>query len=272
VALLDARPAGLDLLFRPDTTVVVSLAWPTGTLAGRSFSAALGSTSVTVDVAGDLMTVTVPDELTTLIPSGNATTWALRESIEGDDEVVILGNWGSSLMAAGTSLLSATVSDGDLNVDVTVTTLGGAALTAHAADAELHGGGIELDYDSRVTDLSITATGFALTEILRVTVPVIARPVYLEFDASVSASSGTASVLLALGPAGSNLLTVMNAAAEYSVPTTATEVNGRKVKFSARIAASASLGDYILAGNAISGSPKILATALQPTHLWAIQR
>jgi hypothetical protein len=146
------------------------------------------------------------------------------------------------------------------------------ALDLHAADLALHGGGIELDYEVRTTNLTISATGTALTEIARVTIPLVARPIYLEAEVNAAASSGTANLLFCLTASGTaTTLGSLDAGTAIGVPTAAVEANGRKVRLSARLAPSTPAGDYILGGNLLAGTATVLATSLLPTKLWAIR-
>ena len=146
------------------------------------------------------------------------------------------------------------------------------ALSVHAADLALHGGGIELDYEVRTTNLTISATGTALTEIARVTIPLVAQPIYLEAVVNVTASSGTADLLFCLTASGTpTTLGSLDAGTAIGVPTAAVEANGRKVRLSARLAPSTPAGDYILGGNLLAGTATVLATSLLPTKLWAVR-
>src|SRR5690606_11922603 len=50
VPFVDARPGGLDVLFRPGSAVTVVLEWPEGSLDGRTFTSTLGDDPLAVTV------------------------------------------------------------------------------------------------------------------------------------------------------------------------------------------------------------------------------
>lgn len=52
----------------------------------------------------------------------------------------------------------------------------------------------EVDYDEVTSDVAVTATGFTLTELMRVTVPSLPFPVWLEFWLWAAADVSTASL------------------------------------------------------------------------------
>jgi hypothetical protein len=117
-ALIDARPAGIDLLFRQGTTLTLTLNWPADSLDGRSFSSTLGAANLSVAVNGDVMTIEVTDVQTTAVAS--ATEWLLLEDVDGTDEPILVGTWAPSDSAAATSSATVTVTQGSAQVDVTV--------------------------------------------------------------------------------------------------------------------------------------------------------
>lgn len=101
---VDARPAGLDLSFRPGTTITVTFLWPSGSLVGRTFSAELAGVALTtpVSVVGDVMTVVVTDTETTARGFG-VHEFELLEEISGTDEAIVVGDWTGSNRAAASS-------------------------------------------------------------------------------------------------------------------------------------------------------------------------
>lgn len=115
-ALVDARPAGLDLLFRPGVTLTLALTWPSGSLSGRTFGATLGGVPLSLAVVDDTMVIEVSDTQTAAV--GEASTWLLLESVDGTDEPVIVGTWAPSSAAAAVSHSAVSVTQGNVAVDV----------------------------------------------------------------------------------------------------------------------------------------------------------
>lgn len=160
-ALLDGRPAGLDAFYRPGKTFTVTLTWPTGELADRTFTAALDETALTVDITDDVMTITASAAQTTTAGEGSH-AFELVETTSGT-ETVIVGTWVGSQRGAVSQSTSVTVADtaGSVEVqvvavsavgDLTVTrdaTIGGTA--AIAGDATIAG-------DTTITGVIKTGT------------------------------------------------------------------------------------------------------------------
>lgn len=141
---VDARPPGIDLEFRPATTLTVVLNWPAGELDGRTFTSTLGSEDLTVTVVGDVMTVeadTTQTALTVDVP----VEWLLLEDLGGPTpEPVMAGNWSPSEQPARRPATTVVLTDDTVTVDVAVYSGGltTAALNTHAEtelDDGLHG-------------------------------------------------------------------------------------------------------------------------------------
>jgi hypothetical protein len=124
--LADLRPAGLDLLVRPGNTVTLTLDWPAGTLAGRTFTSTLDLVALAVLVVGDTMTVTADDVITGALDVGVPAPWLLLEDIDGTDEPVLVGTWVPSNGPAAIDAATLTVTAGAATV--TVTSLGGVSV------------------------------------------------------------------------------------------------------------------------------------------------
>ncbi len=92
---VDARPRGLDLQYRPGTTRTLSMTWPAGYLAGRTFTSTLGGTPLALTIVGDTMTV-VADDVVTAQHADDVATWLLLEDIDGTPEPQLIGRWGPS--------------------------------------------------------------------------------------------------------------------------------------------------------------------------------
>jgi hypothetical protein len=136
-ALVDARPAGIDLLFRPGTTLTLTLTWPSGLLVGRTFSATLDAVPLAVDVVGDTMTVEVTDTQTAAVTE--AAEWLLTEDVGGTPEPIMVGTWAPSDAAAARSQQSVTVTQGAVQVDVAALVSVGLTSHVNAPSTEAHG-------------------------------------------------------------------------------------------------------------------------------------
>lgn len=134
-AYADARPPGLSLDFRPGNALTVTLDWPTGSLTGRTFSSTLGTSTLTVAVVGDTMTV---EATTTQTGSVSVpTAWSLLETIDGVAQPIIVGTWAPSTLAATNNAAVQVVTEPNVTVDVTVTS-GTAGLIAHEREMDGH--------------------------------------------------------------------------------------------------------------------------------------
>ncbi len=121
-ALIDARPAGIDLLFRPGVTLTLVSEWPAGALVGRSFSSTLNGTPLAVNVNADELTVVVTDVQTAVTDA--ASEWLLLEDVDGTDEPIMVGTWAPSDSAAAVSQQTVQVTQGAATVNVTVSASG----------------------------------------------------------------------------------------------------------------------------------------------------
>lgn len=123
MSVVDLRPPGLTILFRPDNAYSIVMEWPAGALLGRTFTAVLGEEALTVTPDGDTLTVRATAAQTASIT--RATSWALREDVAGIPHDVIVGRWiPSDSPNAGTSQ-TVVVTDGSVAVAVTVVGGGG---------------------------------------------------------------------------------------------------------------------------------------------------
>jgi len=96
--LVDVRPGGLDALFRQGDPFTLTLTWPSGELAGRSFTAALDAAPLSVDVVGDVMTVTVSAAQSAA--AAQRGTFVLTDTTGGGSLDLIVGRWSPSLNPA----------------------------------------------------------------------------------------------------------------------------------------------------------------------------
>jgi hypothetical protein len=130
----------------------------------------------------------------------------------------------------------------------------------------------EVAYAKLTSNLAITATGISLTEILRLNIPSLPVPIYIQFEALVgyTTTAHTGAILMGMAPAAvPNQFGVIDGMHEYGVVATDVQV-GRKMFSCVRLPENSG-GDYILGGAQISGSASasIIATSVVPTQFWA---
>jgi hypothetical protein len=140
----DVRPPGLNLKFRPGTTITFTITgWGDGELADRTFEALLGEDTLdlTVDDTDSIMTIVVTDTITDNYPN-TVVDFFLNEDIDGTMEPIIIGRWTPSLKARETvsSDQSFEVSIGA--VSVTVNLSGAAVISGHLATRVFESGGV----------------------------------------------------------------------------------------------------------------------------------
>lgn len=140
--LIDARPDAVDKLIRPGVTYVLTLPWPAGALAGRSFSSTLAGEALALTVVGDTMTIEAPDTITAALEVGVPVPWLLLEDIDGTDEPILVGTWTPSDSPRATSSSSVSVTVGGATVEVTVNS---AQASVAALDARLDTAEGEID-------------------------------------------------------------------------------------------------------------------------------
>lgn len=119
-ALLDGRPAGIDLYYRTDRPIAVTLNWPTGSLADRTFTASLDGTALDVDVDQTGTTMTLSADAATSATFTGPADFELVEVLSGDDAVLAVGRWSPSTKAAyrGDTDRTVVVDSVEVNVDV----------------------------------------------------------------------------------------------------------------------------------------------------------
>jgi hypothetical protein len=156
-ALIDARPAGIDLLFRSGTTLTVVLTWPSGALVGRTFTSTLDGVPLAVGVAGDDLTIEADAALTASL--AEAADWLLIE----DSEPILVGTWGPSDKASAVSQRTVNVTQGSLQVDVAALTNVGLSSHVNAHQGRNVHGVVAHDWGrdgwTPFTPVTITADG-----------------------------------------------------------------------------------------------------------------
>jgi len=214
MVLLDARPDGVSVVFRRGTARNVPFQWPLGALAGRTFTATLDGVPLTVNVAADLLTVSVTVAQTTAAAAGPL----LFELVEttGVDQPILVGTWfASDRPAQVTPPQTLTVTQNTDTVQVLV--VGGTDLPEIASSdpakvSVVTANGITtLGVDKTVpefarltADSSPVNNSTALVDASGLAVPVSANAIYLVV-ATVFYSSATLADLLMgwTAPAGS---------------------------------------------------------------------
>lgn len=137
-ATVDLRARALAAFLHPGNPADIPIVWPTGSLAGRTFTSSLDGQAVGVEIAGDTMTIAVSAAATAALTVGQTARWELVETTGADDVVLLAGRWATSRNPADAVGQAFTiVLDDDTTVLVDVT--GQAALDAHELDDEAHG-------------------------------------------------------------------------------------------------------------------------------------
>lgn len=129
------------------------------------------------------------------------------------------------------------------------------ALSGHASDVALHGGGIEVDFKAVTTSVTVTGTGgglFATTVAgTMVTIPDLARPVYLFAHGPViQPSGGPAEQSWGIYPAST---TGVFFALDSTLPPDIDTTNTRTFDLMARLPPH-SAGNYVIAATGTSGN------------------
>jgi hypothetical protein len=149
VTLIETLPPGVNHHFRPGNPFAVPFTWPTGSLAGRTFTATLGTTALTVGIAGDIMTISASAAQTAAITA--PADWVLTETTGGASTKLAIGIWKPSNNPAAMVSQPYTVVLGGASVTVDVS--GSAGLAAHESRRTLDGlaapvhGVIDHDWD-----------------------------------------------------------------------------------------------------------------------------
>lgn len=130
-ALLDTRPTGLDLFYRPGNPITVSMNWPADYLDGRTFTVSFGSVTVT----GDAMIIEVDGADTEATRSVDFTL----TDTTNDDTVVLAGTWVASDKPSVSNNYEVTVTVDSQTVEVSVLESGAlAALEVHERTERAH--------------------------------------------------------------------------------------------------------------------------------------
>jgi hypothetical protein len=155
--LLDTRPPAVNVLFRRGNELVVTFLWPTGSLAGRTFTTTLGDTELDLVVSDDTMTATATAEQTEAAVAYNR--WQLTETTGDADQDLIIGTWTRSDRPSAGSSFTVTVNEGSGSVVVSVAGGSGPGVVTH--DWDLDGGWdpftpvVISDDDPQVFDLTV---------------------------------------------------------------------------------------------------------------------
>ncbi len=140
--MTDVRPPGLNLKFRPGTTITFTITgWSPGSLVGRLFQATLGSDELDLSIDGDVMTIVVDNEITDNYPSQIA-NFFLNEQIASFYEPIIIGRWTPSNDPRETVSPSQTFELVLGAVTVTVNMSGEAVISGHLNRRSVDAGGV----------------------------------------------------------------------------------------------------------------------------------
>jgi len=123
-AHIDARPPGLNCVFRRGTTLTMTLNWPAGSLSGRTFTAELEGVALGLVVVDDVMTITATAAQTAAVTNGVSLLFELTETT-GDDQPIIIGKWTASDKSSAISDQTVELTTGAIEVDITVSGGGG---------------------------------------------------------------------------------------------------------------------------------------------------
>lgn len=137
-ATVDLRARRLNAFLEPGNPARIPLTWPAGSLTGRTFTSTLNGQAVTVEIAGDIMTIAVSAAAATALTVGDIVPWQLVDTTGADPVRLLAGRWVASANPTDTIGQAFTiVLDDDTTVEVDVD--GAAALAAHELDDEAHG-------------------------------------------------------------------------------------------------------------------------------------
>lgn len=208
-----------------------------------------------------------------LVPNSNIipanTTYLIEREVGCDVPQIFV-----SVPASGGPFEASTIEDDPLN------SIEPSVLAQHAADLSLHGGGIELDYAELTTTVTVTGGAVALGNIpaLQITVPDLARPVYLYGRLYLATVSGAGAQDVTIGIANSafvagsqiNALAALDLAFfegvdDDTIPTVLAAF--------ARLPAH-SPGDYVIGANRVTTpfNVRVLSTVLSKSTFYAIAR
>jgi hypothetical protein len=192
--LLDARPAGLDVLVRPDDPKVLELTgWAAGELLGRTFVATLDGDALDVDVdlAGEVLTLSASAAQTAAL-AGPA-DFVLTEVLAGDDVDMLIGLWTPDTRPRAAEPVALAVDTGAIAVAVSVLAVPSAS-ASNLID--------EVVLEAPTADLPVNAFMGALVPGSIVTVPDVPYATLLRAHGSMIHSEAEAMCALVIVPEG----------------------------------------------------------------------
>lgn len=136
-ATINLGPDRVNAYLYPPNPGEVTLTWPTGELAGRTFTSTLDGDPITVDIAGDIMTITVAPAIVAALELGQPVDWKLTETTGADPVVLFAGRWVAETGPAARTAQAFTVTTGGTTVAIAVT--GAAGFGQHLVDLDAHG-------------------------------------------------------------------------------------------------------------------------------------
>lgn len=140
---LDTRPGALDLLVRPGNAVTLQLTWPSA-LTGRTFTATVDGTALSVSIVGAVMTIVFSAATTTALTG--RPTWKITETTSGS-QVRITGRVLLTTSPTTSQTVSVTVLEDTNEVTVSAIDSNMAASVLLGLIKTVDGAGSGLDAD-----------------------------------------------------------------------------------------------------------------------------
>lgn len=122
-------------------------------------------------------------------------------------------------------------------------------------------------YKELTSSVTITATGFAIQELLRVTIPPLSDPVELEAIVRPASllTGTTVGMQSGLAPAGATTLSSLDYDNRLLIPFTDVNQAGHYTRLHAWVETP---GDYVLYCTKVSGNGQAVANSIASTRLW----
>lgn len=252
--LVDSRPPGIHAFFRPGTPKVLELTWP-ASLTGRTFTASLGSTALTVSTSVSVMTISATATHTASVLE--AVPFTLTEVLSGDDATAIIGTWEPSYAPAAYAVASLSVTT--LSASVTVNVLANPQTAAsNLVDS--------VTMISAVTGLSVNAFAIASVTGTAITIPNLSQTVRMNANVALRSSVSNSALALMIIPEGGVINSQVSTAwgANHTDTTIATTIVAEY------LLAPNNPGNYQLAVYSFSTATlNVLASAANPCYFAA---
>jgi len=242
----------------PQATVQIQL-WGAGrpTIGRRISTGSLiaGVTTIIPDAIGFWQADLAPN--IDILPEN--TTWRIERLIGCESFVSFI-----SVPATGGAYEVLVLEDDPMNA------IAPSELSVHAANHELHGGGLEVCYAELITNVTITGTAGTPQKFLTIVAPDSDRPLELSLIGQVVASSGTANVQFTISADFFGSPFFRRHKALYGIPVVGTEISGRSYDMTTRIAPHSPGTFWATAAN-LSGTGIIQGAQFVPSFLQAVR-